>query len=125
MKPLNKTVLAVVSDLFFVAKINEAAKRAGLTVQYSTQEKEVMERAKDKPLLIILDLNFEAVHPVKLISKLKANAESKPITLIGYVSHVDGELKQKAQESGCNMVMPRSAFSVNLPQLLKRHAGVI
>ena len=41
----------------------------------------------------------------------------------GFVSHVQGELKQKAQEAGCDVVMPRSAFSQTLPQLLRRHGA--
>src|SRR5438093_586361 len=32
-------------------------------------------------------------------------------------------LKQKAHEVGCDMVLPRSAFSQNLPQLLRRHGA--
>jgi len=42
--------------------------------------------------------------------------------VVGYVSHVQGELKQRAHDLGCDMVMARSAFSQNLPTLLKRHA---
>ena len=34
-----------------------------------------------------------------------------------------GDLKLKAQEAGCDMVLPRSAFSQNLPQLLRRHGA--
>ena len=114
----NVTVLAVVSDLFFSAKINEAAKRAGVTLEYVTAEKDVLEKARSNPALIILDLNFDAVHPVELIGKLKGNADLKHISLIGYLSHVQTELKMKAQEAGCDQVMPRSAFSMNLPQIL-------
>jgi hypothetical protein len=29
----------------------------------------------------------------------------------------------KAHEVGCDMVLPRSAFSQNLPQLLRRHGA--
>jgi hypothetical protein len=29
----------------------------------------------------------------------------------------------KAQEAGCDMVLPRSAFSQNLAQLLRRHGA--
>jgi hypothetical protein len=36
---------------------------------------------------------------------------------------VQGDLKQKAHEVGCDMVLPRSAFSQNLPQLLRRHGA--
>jgi PleD family two-component response regulator len=123
--PANKTVLAVVSDLFFSAKINEAAKRAGVTLEYVTTEKDLLEKAKAKPVLIIFDLNFDAVHPLELIGKIKGNAELKTISLLGYLSHVQVDLKMKAQETGCDMVMPRSAFSMNLPEILKRHTGTV
>jgi PleD family two-component response regulator len=120
----NKKVLAVVGDLFFTVKISDAAKRAGMTLEIVKNEKDLLEKAKSKPTLIILDLNFTDVQPLKLISKLKANPELKAISVIGYLSHVQGELKQKAHETGCDMVMARSAFSQNLPQILKRHAGI-
>lgn len=120
-----KKVIAVVGDLLFMAKINEAAKRAGVPVEYVTASKDVLEKAKAKPTLIILDLNLESAHPLELVQKLKANAETRGVSLIGYLSHIQGELKLKAQHAGCDQVMPRSAFSVNLPQILKRHAGMI
>ena len=121
----NKRVLAVVSDLFFSVKINDAAKRAGMTVEFVKDEHDVLIKAKSKPSLIIFDLNFESVDPLGLITKLKSSAELKDISVIGYLSHVQGELKQKAHETGCDMVLARSAFSQNLQQILKRHSGVM
>src|ERR1700722_5893230 len=120
--PANPTVLAVVNDLFFSAKITEAAKRAGLKLEYVTTEKDLLEKAKANPTLIIFDLNFDAIQPLKLIANLKANKELKHISLLGYLSHVQADLKMEAQETGCDMVMPRSASTSNLPQLLQRHA---
>lgn len=124
-KPVNRKVLAVVSDLFFAAKINEAAKRAGVSVEYVTAGEDVLEKAKSLPMLIIFDLNLESAQPLSLIEKLKSDAALKRINLLGYLPHVEVELKQRAQETGCDMVMPRSAFSMNLPQILKRHAGTV
>jgi PleD family two-component response regulator len=121
----NKKVLALVSDLFFSVKITDAAKRAGMPVELIKDPKELLARAKSKPSVIIFDLNFEDAAPLKLITELKGSAEFKGVSLIGYLSHVQGELKQAAQEAGCDMVLARSAFSQNLPQILKRHAGVI
>lgn len=115
--------MAVVEDLLFTVKIHETAKRAGVEVEFLKSEKDVLEKAKERPLLIILDLNNNGVHPLKLIAKLKANSEFKGISLIGYLSHLQAELKQKAIEAGCDIVLARSAFSQNLPQILKRHAG--
>ena len=119
-----KRVLAVVSDLFFSVKLTEAAKRAGLALEFVKESKDVLEKAEGKPSLIIFDLNFDSAQPLKLITKLKGSSTTKGISLIGYVSHVQGELKQQAQEAGCDMVLARSAFSQNMPQIFKRHSGL-
>jgi PleD family two-component response regulator len=121
--PEEKKILAVLEDLFFTVKINESAKRAGLPIKFVKSEKDVLDNAKTKPALIILDLNFQGIDPLTLITKLKSDADTKSISLIGYVSHVQGELKLQAQEAGCDMVMARSAFSQNLPQILRRHSS--
>lgn len=118
-----KRILAAVDDLFFTVKIQDAAKKAGLQVEFVKTDKDLLEKAKEKPSLIIMDLNFNAVNPLKSVAKLKANTELKQTSVIGYLSHVQGELKQKAHETGCDMVLARSAFSQNLPQILKRHAS--
>ena len=118
-----KKVLAVLEDLFFTVKINESAKRAGVGVAFVKSEHDVLEQAKQHPELIILDLNFHGIDPLGLIRKLKADDLTKSINLVGYLSHIQGELKQQAQEAGCNMVLARSAFSQSLPQILKRHSG--
>lgn len=123
MQKPDKKVLVVVDDLLFTVKISDAAKRAGLTPEFVKSEADVFDRAKQKPRLIILDLNANSVDALKLISALKADEETKAISLIGYLSHIQGELKQQAHEAGADMVMARSAFSQNLPQILRRHAG--
>lgn len=117
-----KRVVAAVDDLFFVVKINEAARRAGISVEFAKDERALMELVASKPALIILDLNFSAIKPLQTITKLKGNPELKGTSVVGYVSHVQGELKQRAHDLGCDMVMARSAFSQNLSNLLKRHA---
>jgi len=119
----SKKVLAVLEDLFFTVKINEAAKRAGLPITFVKSEHDALEQAKNQPALIIMDINFQGIDPLNLIRKLKADEQTKRINLIGYLSHVQGELKLQAQEAGCDMVMPRSAFSQSLPQILKRHSS--
>jgi PleD family two-component response regulator len=120
-----KKILAVVDDLMFTVKIADAAKRVGLDVEFLKSEHDVIDKAThEQPLLIIIDLNNNSVHPLNLIAKLKGDGDLKRISLIGYLSHVQGELKQQAQEAGANIVMARSAFSQNLQQILKRHAGV-
>jgi PleD family two-component response regulator len=120
-----KKILAVMSDLFFSVKISDAARRVGMPVEFVKEPAELLAKAKELPTLIIFDLNFDSIDPLKLIGKLKNNAELKHISVIGFLSHVQGELKQKAHETGCDMVLARSAFSQNLPQILKRHSGTV
>ncbi|HTS65062.1 MAG TPA: hypothetical protein VMH28_23725 [Candidatus Acidoferrales bacterium] len=119
-----KRVLAVVNDLFFSVKISEAAKRNGLALEFVKESGEVLEKAKGRPSLIVFDLNFEAVEPLELITKLKASTETKSVSLLGYLSHLQSELKVKAQDAGCDMVLARSAFSQNMLMIFKRHAGI-
>jgi CheY-like chemotaxis protein len=119
----NKKILAVLEDLFFTVKINESAKRAGLPVEFVKSEKDALDKAGTHPALIIIDLNYQGIDPLKLIRDLKQDVETKGIGLIGYLSHIQVELKRQAQDAGCNMVLARSAFSQNLLQILQRHAG--
>jgi CheY-like chemotaxis protein len=119
----NKKILAVLDDLFFTVKINEAAKRARVPVEFVKSAQDALDKARAHPPVIILDLNCASLDPLKLIENLKSNAALKGIRLIGYVSHVQAELIQKAREAGCDMVLARSAFSKDLARILKRHGG--
>ena len=118
-----KKILAVLEDLMFTVKINESAKRAAMAVEFLKSEIDVLERAKLHPSVIIIDLNFGGIDPLALVKRLKADAGTKGITLIGYLSHIQGELKLQAQDAGCDVVLPRSALSQNLAQILRRHSG--
>ena len=113
----------MLEDLFFTVKIHEAAKRAGVPAMFVKSEHDALEQAAGDPAVIIIDLNCACLNPLHLIRSLKADPALSKIDVVGYVSHVQGELKQQAQEAGCDMVLARSAFSQNLPQILKRHSG--
>jgi CheY-like chemotaxis protein len=118
-------IFAFVDDLFFLAKIQETARKMNVKVEFCKTEKDLLDRIKqngdEKPSLIIFDLNNAGAKPLTLIPKLKTKL--KKTSIIGFLSHVQGDLKQKAHEVGCDMVLPRSAFSQNLPQLLRRHGA--
>jgi hypothetical protein len=118
-------IFAFVDDLFFQAKIQETARKLNVKLEFVKSEADLTDKIKlngeEKPSLIIFDLNNNSVKPLTLIPKLKSKL--KKTSVIGFLSHVQGDLKQKAHEVGCDMVLPRSAFSQNLPQLLRRHGA--
>ncbi len=119
-------IFAFVDELFFLTKIQETGRKLNVKVEFVKTDKDLYERmgqnGNDKPSLIIFDLNNLAAKPLTTIPKLKSKLK-KATNIIGFVSHVQGDLKVKAQEAGCDMVLPRSAFSQNLPQLLRRHGA--
>jgi CheY-like chemotaxis protein len=118
-------IFAFIDDLFFRTKIQETARKLNVKVEFVKTEKEVLERIaanEEQPSLIIFDLNNVAAKPLSTIPKLKSRLK-KGTSLVGFVSHIHGDLKVKALEAGCDAVMPRSAFSQNLPQLLRRHGA--
>jgi hypothetical protein len=114
-----------IEDLFFTAKIQEASRKLGVKVEFVKGDKEVLARITDgpeseRPALLVFDLNNAAAKPLTIIPKLKAKLK-KSVSIIGFLSHLQGDLKMKASEAGCDTVMPRSAFSQSLPNLLRRY----
>ena len=118
-------ILCFIEDLFVVAKLQETAKKLGVKVGFLKADKDIVARLTDtpeseRPSLIVFDLNNASAKPLALIPKLKAKLK-RGTSVIGFLSHIQGDLKVKAIEAGCDMVMPKSAFSQNLPNLLRRH----
>jgi CheY-like chemotaxis protein len=111
-------VLVVMADLFFSATIIDIAKKLGITVQLLKDRETLLEKIGTRPAAVIFDLNYAAADPIGLIREMKANPETSAIRTIGFVSHVQVELKSRAQEAGCDVVLARSAFAQKLPELL-------
>jgi hypothetical protein len=113
-----------IEELFFQAKIQETAKKLGVKVAFVKNDKDAIAEMTDgeenKPALIVFDLNNANAKPLTLIPKLKAKLK-KSASIVGFLSHLQGDLKAKAAEAGCDVVMPRAAFSQNLPNLLRRY----
>jgi CheY-like chemotaxis protein len=118
----NKKVVGVLSDLMFMVKIQEAAKRAGLEPVFVKSKQDALEQAKQQPAVIILDLNNATLDALDVIETLKRDQHTRDVRLLGFISHVQADLKLAAQQKGCDTVMARSAFSQNLPAILSRYA---
>jgi CheY-like chemotaxis protein len=117
-----------IEDLFFLAKIQETSRKLGVKVAFVKNDKEAFAQLtktteENRPGLIVFDLNNTNAKPLTLIPKLKAKLK-RGTSIIGFLSHLQGDLKAKATEAGCDTVMPRSAFSQNLPNLLRRYGAV-
>jgi hypothetical protein len=118
-------IFCFIDDLFFQAKIQENSRRLGIKVEFLKGDKDSVARLTDlpeaeRPTLLVFDLNNLSAKPMTLIPKLKSKLK-KATSIIGFLNHLQGDLKLKAIDAGCDTVMPRSAFSQSLPGLLRRY----
>jgi CheY-like chemotaxis protein len=118
-------VLALVDDLFFQAKLSETARKLGVTlktVSTGATLVKMLEAAPDGargdlPRLVVVDLNARQ-GAVEAIEQLQRSGN--PIPVIGFLSHVQTELAERARAAGCKQVMPRSSFTANLSEILSQ-----
>ena len=117
-------VLAATDDLFFGAKIAETAARLNVPLALVRSPEELEEKLRaERPVLVIFDLNAENCRPLEAIRRVKADPETKDSAVLGFLSHVQQNLKAPAVEVGCDRVMARSAFTVHLPEILRPYAS--
>jgi CheY-like chemotaxis protein len=116
-----KPVVAVLDDLFFTVKIADAAKRAGLTITFIKDADQALARVQEQACIVVVDLNRTSQDPIDLIGRIKQSVPDTPV--IGFVSHVQVETRQRAQQAGCDVVLARSIVSTQLPELLQKFAA--
>jgi DNA-binding NarL/FixJ family response regulator len=105
-------VLLVVPDLFFAARIREVAAAIGATVTEATAAA-AADRAKDAALAIV-DLSDGAA-----ADTVRALRQAAPhLQIVGFHPHVDVEARDAALAAGADQVLPRSAFTRRLAELL-------
>jgi CheY-like chemotaxis protein len=116
-----KIVVGVLDDLFFTVKIADAAKRAGLAAAFVNTEAAILARLRQEAAVVVIDLHCAAVDAIGLTKRIKEDFPAT--TVIGFVSHVQTEVRQKALAAGCDKVLARSAMAAQLPQLLSDYAS--
>jgi CheY-like chemotaxis protein len=118
-------VLAVLEDLFFGAKLMETARHLGVPLTLVRPQEEIRSLVRERrPALVILDLQSESARPLEIIRGIKADAELRATRVLGFLSHVQADLRVSAVEAGCDEVLPRSVFTTRLPDILRPYASV-
>jgi len=112
------TIAMVVDDMFFAAKINNAVITAGRGIERVRSREQLEGLAVNPPSLIIIDLNSDRLDPIEAIRYLKSSIELRAVPIVGFVSHVQTELVRNAQSAGCDYVLPRSAFTQFLVEIV-------
>jgi PleD family two-component response regulator len=114
-------ILAVLDDLMFASKIKTTASQLGVSVAFArSADGALAEMRKAAPSLVILDLNNARTDPLGIVAAMRQEAALASIPTVGYVSHVQTDVINAARQAGVGEVMTRSAFTQQLPEILKR-----
>jgi PleD family two-component response regulator len=114
-------VLAVLDDLLFSSKIKTAATQLGIPLTFARSAAAALaEMRKNAPSLVIFDLNNSRTDPLGIVSAMRADPALSAIRTVGFVSHVDTAVIDAARQAGVTEVLARSAFTMQLADILKR-----
>ncbi len=114
---MGKTLVACVDDLFFRSKIEAASRHLNVPLRF-TGAGELAETCRDgKTAAVLLELSANG-NPLGVVTELRGDAATRELPIIGFLSHVDRDLAQRAESAGVTRVMPRSEFSERLPDLI-------
>ena len=116
-------IAVLVEELLFRSKIETTARQLKIGVanlKGDEGEQEVLTAAASAAL-VVLDLNHKKVDAIEWLKKFKGNPSTGRVPVLGFLSHVQADLKKKAVEARCDLVVPRSVFSDQLAHLLTRY----
>jgi DNA-binding NarL/FixJ family response regulator len=116
-------ILAVVDDLLFLSKIQQTAQHLGVVVKSARPADLPKLACEDVANALIIDLNHRSGEALGVLRTLKSDSKTKDLAVIGFVSHVQGDLVAAARDAGCDLILARSAFVSQLPSLLRRFSG--
>jgi hypothetical protein len=124
-KPNFPVVIAITSDLFFGMRIKNTIQQLGGKLTWIDKNEmddgqgTFLEMLKKiMPTKILLDLESK-VNWEEWLRDAKSDDQLQNIKWVGYGSHVDIELLEKAKELGVDQVMARSQFTKKLVEIIQ------
>ncbi|HEU4585019.1 MAG TPA: hypothetical protein VFR95_04670 [Gemmatimonadaceae bacterium] len=118
-----RPVFAVMSDLLFRSKIDDAARRSGLELR-AAKSLEQLERHLEKrePSVVFVDLEADAPDPAAAIRTIRERVGEGAVRIIGFAGHTNIEAIEAGRAAGATLVLARSGLTSQLPALLERVA---
>jgi CheY-like chemotaxis protein len=108
--------LLVTGDLFFSSKVTGTASALGMRIDVTADPAEALSRlAAGGYVLLIIDLATPGLILGDLLAAVSADRRPR---VIAFAAHVETGRLQAARDAGCDLVLPRSRFSAELPRLL-------
>jgi CheY-like chemotaxis protein len=117
---MSRKIIAVVDDMIFASRIRAVAEAVGVEISFPrTLDAFEQKIGEDKPDLVLVDLHNQRIDPTVVVATLKNQESTRETPTLGFFSHVQTELQQKAIAAGFTKVVPRSFFARELPNILQ------
>jgi CheY-like chemotaxis protein len=117
-------VLALVPDLLFGSRVQGTLQAAGHEVELIGEPASVAVRLKSQPqaAVLIVDLTNEELDGAALVQSLADAGMLAGLRTLGFFSHVDTDVRKRAEQAGFDMVVPRSRMAREGGDLVTRLA---
>jgi DNA-binding NarL/FixJ family response regulator len=124
-------VLALVPDLLFGSRVQGALTAAGHDVELIAQESVLRARVKDAAApaaaVLVVDLTNEDLHGATFVESLSGGQgdtgmRTLGLRTLGFYSHVDVHARERAEQAGFDLVVPRSRMAREAPELVNKLA---
>jgi CheY-like chemotaxis protein len=115
-------VTALVPDLLFGSRVVSALEGAGHEVELVTSEPEAWDQIAGTEVLVV-DLTTDALDGAVLVATLRAGGELPGVRVLGFYSHVEQDVRRRAEEAGFDLVVPRSRMAREGAALVERLAA--
>ena len=116
-------VVALVGDLLFGSQVKGALTAAGHEVELVSGENRTRERLADAPAVLVVDLVNEDLDGAALVEALAAEGLLAQPRTLGFYSHVDARARERAEQAGFDLVVPRSRMAREGAALVTRLAA--
>lgn len=114
-------VLALMPDLLFGSKVQAALTAAGHDVEVTGDELAARVGAPDADVLVV-DLTTDAIDGSTLVESMRVDGELGATRTLGFYSHVDVAVRERALDAGFDLVVPRSRMNREAAELVTRLA---
>jgi hypothetical protein len=141
-------IIGFVADLMFTTRIENVARHSGFRIQWIERASDIGQLDLDaprespgeslygrrgqlftkladwQPALLLFDLNNEAIPWQQWIPALKSSPATRRMPIMCFGPHEDVERMTEAKRVGADVVLARSRFTADMPNLLQNYANI-